>query len=470
MHVAGHAYTLMSSGEVEAIHGAAMTILREMGIEVQNDALLSVLADCGLPVERDVERVRFPTAFVEQFIAGAPKHDWENATPRVSGSAGVYHGLYHDPLTGDLVPWTEERLAFYCRLARSLEHIGSAGILGCRFPVQPELEPLYERYYAWKHGAGDHGSIHLDEICPYVLELYEVAASHSGKLLRDVFHGQVYLVPALKLGRHEAYQVAYFRERGLRVHIGDMYAMGGSAPVTLAGAVALNVAEQLALRILDWALFGVRSLHLGSSISVMDMKTAIYPYGRPEMAITNLMTAQMARFYGASFSGHAGLSDAKLPSVEAGAQKALTAIPTLLGGGSLWMDAGLLCIDEVFSPIQMALDDEFLGALKQFTREFEISPETLALETIFEAGPGGGYVDKMHTARRFRKEHWQPGLWSREMLSPWLKGDRQIDADRACERVLALAALPPEPSFMSEDLEQDVLALIARAGEALVPA
>jgi trimethylamine--corrinoid protein Co-methyltransferase len=467
MHLAGHVYAPMSPREVDGIHGAAMTILREVGMEIQHEGLLDALIDHGLPVDRAAQRVRFPTPFVEQYIAEADKYDWGRATPRVSGSAGVYHGLYHDPVSGELQPWSEATLAQYCCLARALDNLTGAAILGCRFPVKPELEPLYERYYAWKYGAGDHGSIHLDEICPYILELYELVAAHEGKTVAEVFHGQVYLVPALKLGRHEAYQIAYFREHGLRVHIGDMYAMGGSAPVTLAGAAALNVAEQLALRILDWALFGVKELHLGCSISVMDMKTAIYPYGRPEMALTNVMTAQMARFYGASFSGHAGLSDAKLPSVEAGAQKALTAIPTLMAGGSLWMDAGLLSIDEVFSPIQMVLDNEFLGALKQFTREFEISPETLALETILEAGPGGGYVDKMHTARHFRTEHWQPRIWSREMLTPWLSGSRQIDADRAREQVLEIAAVPPEPPFLSASLEHEILTLIGRAEKAL---
>ncbi len=467
MHLAGHPYQPMSPRDVNAIHAAAMTILREMGMEIQSESLLQALTDYGLPVDRATERVRFPTPLVEQFIADADKYDWANHIPRVGGSAGVYHGLYHDPIDGELKPFTEETLALYCRTARELDNIGSASILGCRFPVLPELEPLYERYYAWKYGAKDHGSIHLDELCPYLLEIYEIVAAETGKPLAEVFNGTVYLIPALKLGRHEAYQVAYFRERGLRVHIGDMFALGGSAPVTLAGAMALNVAEQLALRILDDALFGVKRLHLGSSTSVMDMKTTIYPYGRPEMAIANVMTAQMARHYGASFSGHAGLSDAKLPSVEAGAQKALTAIPTLMAGGSLWMDAGLLSIDEVFSPIQMVLDNELLGALARYTYEFEISPETLALETIFEAGPGGGYIDKLHTAQHFRKEHWQPRIWSREMLSPWLAGDRQLDADRARERVLEIAALPPEPSFISEALERDILALIGRAEKAL---
>ena len=60
------------------------------------------------------------------------------------------------------------------------------------------------------------------------------------------------------------------------------------------------------------------------------------------MAITSVMTAQLARHLGASFTGHGGLSDAKRPSVEAGAQKALNTIPTLLAGGHVWIDAGLL--------------------------------------------------------------------------------------------------------------------------------
>jgi trimethylamine--corrinoid protein Co-methyltransferase len=468
MRAAGRPFDVLSSTEIDILHRAALAILADIGMEIQNDALLAALADSGLPVDFAAERVRFPATYVERFIADAEKHDWENAPAHVSGSAGVYHGRYHDPVSGELVTWTEERLALYCRLARSLEHLSGAGILGCRFPILPELEPLYERYYAWKYGASDHGSIHLDELCPYVLELSEIAAQHTGRPLVEVFKGTVYLIPALKLGRHEAHQVQYFRQRGLRVHIGDMFAMGGSAPVTLAGAVALNVAEQLALRILDGALFGDRRLHLGCSISVMDMRTAIYPYGRPEMGLTNLMTAQMARFYGASFSGHAGLSDAKLPSVEAGAQKALTAIPTLMAGGSFWMDAGLLSTDEVCSPIQMVLDNEFLGALKQFTCDFDITDESIGFDTIREAGPGGGYIDKPHTARHFRKEHWRPSIWTRHMLTPWLDGDRRIDADRARDKVLEVAAQPSEPSHMSEALERDLRALIAHAEQALI--
>jgi len=275
----------------------------------------------------------------------------------------------------------------------------------------------------------------------------------------------------MKLGRHEAHQVAYFREHGLRVRIGDQYAMGASAPTTLAGAVTLNLAEQLALGILDWALFGDKRLRLGVSISPMDMRTMIYPYGRPAMAIANLITAQLARHYGAFFSGHAGLTDAKLPSVEAGAQKALTAIPTLLAGGSLggslWLDAGLLSIDEVCSPIQMILDNEFLGALQRFAHEFQITEESIGLETILEAGPGGQFLDKPHTVRHFREELWEPTIWSREMLRPWMEKGKSLDVDRAREIALEIQRRGAEPSGMSEALEREVLRIIERAKEDL---
>jgi trimethylamine--corrinoid protein Co-methyltransferase len=262
--------------------------------------------------------------------------------------------------------------------------------------------------------------------------------------------------------------VQYFRERGLRVGIGDMYGLGANAPVTLAGGVALNLAEQLALRILDWAWFGVRRLAIGGSLSVIDLRTMIYPYGRPEMGIANLMLAQMARFYGASYSGHAALSDAKLPSVEAGYQKALTGIPTLLACGSLWMDAGLLSIDEVCSPVQLVLDNEFLSALKRFTVEFEVSDESIGFETILEAGPGGQYLDKDHTVRYMRRELWQPKLWSREMLASWLDGPRKLDVDRAREIALQVMREPIEPDSMPAGLEQDLRKIIAEARRAMV--
>jgi trimethylamine--corrinoid protein Co-methyltransferase len=300
-----------------------------------------------------------------------------------------------------------------------------------------------------------------------LLDLYELRASQSGLPLQDVFDGTVYLQPPLKLGRHEAYQVEWFLEKGLRVGIGDMYAMGASAPATLAGAVTLNLAEQFALRIINWALFNDTNFHLHASIAPMDMRTMVHAFGRPEMAVANVMTVQLARHYLASFGGHAALTDAKLPSPESGAQKAMTGAVTLLAGGSLWVDAGLLSMDEIYSPIQLILDDELVSALKRFVADFEISEESIGLETILEAGPGHQYLAEDHTAQYFRKEHWQPKMWTRTMLAPWLEEGSKLDIDRAREFALAVWEEDPDPVQLSESHEKDILKIIAKAEKAL---
>jgi hypothetical protein len=76
----------------------------------------------------------------------------------------------------------------------------------------------------------------------------------------------------------------------------------------------------------------------------------------------------------------------------------------------------------------------------------------------------------MHTVHHFRNEHWNPGIWSRQMLGPWLAGDRSLDADVARDRALAFEAKAgparADCTAMSAALEAQVLRIIehARAG------
>ena len=120
-----------------------------------------------------------------------------------------------------------------------------------------------------------------------------------------------------------------------------------------------------------------------------------------------------------------GLADAKRPSTGAGSQKALTAIPTLMAVG---------------------------------------------LETILQAGPGGQFVDKVHTARHLRRQnaYWEPSIWSRELLRPWLQGAQDTDVDRARDVVMAARHRGERPGRMSAALERAVLDIIERAGRELL--
>jgi trimethylamine--corrinoid protein Co-methyltransferase len=245
-----------------------------------------------------------------------------------------------------------------------------------------------------------------------------------------------------------------------------MFALGSSAPVTLAGAVTLNLAEQIALRMLEWALYGRKRLHIGGSIAVFDMRTTFYRSAPPERSLCHLMTAQMARHYGASFSGHAMLTDAKRPSFEAGVQKALNSLLLLLAGGHIWYPAGMLSADEICSPIQMILDNELLGILSHYQNEFEVTEKSLGIEAILEAGPGGHFLDKDHTRKFFRSQVWQPSLFSRQMLRAWSEDGGMLDVEEARQKALVLLSQDKASEFsLPEEHQRELLAVIQRAAK-----
>ncbi len=181
MRPAGHPYNILAPDEINTIINSAFRILSEMGMEVNNAVLLQEFAKQGWQVDHTASRVRFPTRKVKAYLQQAAVYDWSAHHPTVSSTAGVYHGQYLDPLSNTFTPWTEAILSTYFALARQLSHIEGATMLGCRLPVPPPLEPLYERYYCWKHGATPCGSIYLDALCPYVYELYTCLCPAHGQ-------------------------------------------------------------------------------------------------------------------------------------------------------------------------------------------------------------------------------------------------------------------------------------------------
>jgi trimethylamine--corrinoid protein Co-methyltransferase len=465
MRGAGHEYRVLSVREEETLHANVLRLIDQVGLQVESDPLLERMAAIGGRVDGSRQRVTFSPLATEEFIASSQWVDWDHRPPQVRGSADIYYGLYLDPQSDELLPMTVERARMYYRVAAGLSHIDSMGILGCPLQgIPPYAEPLYERYWAWQMGVRPHGSIHRLSLCSLILEMSQAHASFANRPLSEVLSATVYLVPALKLGYQEADQVLWFLERGLRAHVGGSMATGGAtAPVTVAGMVAVSLAENILLGMLHRALYGDRTWNIWMSVTALDARTMMRPYGRPDSVLANLMAAQMARRYGAGLTGHCGLADAVRPSPEATAQKMQSALPTLLAGGNCSIPAGLLAIDQVYSPVQMVLDDQLISALAQFTHQYEVSDEAIATDLVAVMGPGGNYAGEMHTAQWFRRELWEPTVWTRHPLAAWRDLDGRTDLERARERALDILAQPAAPSPMSEDEARALQAIIERA-------
>jgi len=459
---------VLNESEVEMIEKNALRILSEIGLKLENSRMQEVLSGCGAKVDKKKERVHFSEKFVSDFLASSQRIELPN-TPSISCGAGSYNQNYMPPGTTRVKPHTLDTMRDTLILGDYLDNVDRLGPGGVPSDVPALLQPLYMRIIAWKYSKkAQCSSVWNEKLRPYIVRMGEIMASNEGGNLSDYASAEVQLVSPLSMDRVGAETFVYFWERKLRVSMMSMSSAGGTSPATLAGSLALHLAENVILNILYRVFYGVNTLRFHSSVSVMDMKNGMYPFGRPEGGLIHLAMGQLARHYGASFWANTFSGDAKVPSSEAGMQKAISAIPAVIAGSDSLGTMGLLSVDEYSSPVQLVIDNEFAGALKRFARGFEINEETLAFDLIAEVGPGGLFTGTMHTVKHYRTEHWQPTIFSREMYNTWTQGDRKTDVERAkdiCDYVFR----NHKPICISEDTERKLLEITKEAKEELYP-
>ena len=453
---------VLSLREKETIHRNALRILAEVGLQVEHAEMLDALAGYGLPVDAHKQRVYFPTATVEAFLAGCPKIDWAMRVPDLSVTVATFIGYYLDPDTGEYRDWTPELLDRYWTLAHNLPEVNGMSMLGCAVPVPAAIEPLYERFLCWKYGAYPGGTLHPFSAAEAIWDLVQAYADLKGKTPTDVFTGCCFIMSPLRFAAEEAKQFWYWHQRGMKVSLSNMTTGGLTAPATIAGQVALHIAEKMAIYIIRHALYGTQEFYLMTAMAPADMRTAARPCARPESAIANMVMASMARWYGVGTYGQSGMTDAKEPSQEVAAQRMMGAMANLLAGADATFHVGQLSTDYVFSPIQAVLDNEYAGALQRFRKNFEISDESIGFEMIKEVGPAGLYIDHPHTLEHFREEYWHPQIWQRDQFNAWDIAGRKSDVAIARERYAAIMENPKPGNQFTEAEERALLAIIDR--------
>jgi trimethylamine---corrinoid protein Co-methyltransferase len=461
---------VFTQSEIDLIIAHALRILEEVGCRIPNKKGLGILAEHGVKVDIDKEMAYFPRPLIEQFIADSKPAPAESArTPSgeenyLHFEAGAYPQYYADPRTGEIREHTQQTIIEMTHLVDKLDNI--TGIycgMGVPSDVPPRLVPLYQRLSMWKYTQkGWSGKVEIGELLPYIHEMCQIYADSRGRPLSDFMVFDFQMISPLQYGREELEQFMYFWERGLPASCGQILSMGGTSPVTLAANMSLQLAEQLIINFIGRIFYGLDHLRMGNSITVIDMKAGVFQYGRPELGLTHLAFGQIARHFKASFHANSFLADAKVPSAEAGMQKALNVIPAILAGSRQLGTVGLLSVDEIGSPIQLILDSEYGRALQRLAAGFEVNEETLAFDLIKSIGPGGNFMAEPHTAKHFRKEHWQPKLFSREMYNGWLNGDKKTDVERARDVYEKIMAQTPTV-YIDDETESALMKVVEEA-------
>ncbi len=210
---------------------------------------------------------------------------------------------------------------------------------------------------------------------------------------------------------------------------------GSTAPVTLAGMLAMQNAELLAGVALTQLVSPGTAVVYGSTSTNIDMQSGALAIGSPELSEMIAAHAQLARHYHLPSRSGGALTDASYPDAQAGFESMLSLLTTVNSGVDFVLHAaGILSSYLAFSYEKLVMDDEICGMVRHFHRGFAVNPETLAYPVIEHVGPGNNFLIEDHTARHCRTAFWKPTLVDRSGLEGWLQGGKHDAVARARQR------------------------------------
>ncbi len=462
----------VSPQQCETIHRNALRVLDEVGVKVEHEGMRQRLSRVGGRNDAGTDVVRFSGSAIEKLIRpGKAERAKKEDAIEIGAHVEVYHSR-HLSSAGVLEDFDEEIFARYFGLADSLPAVKSTVILGLPFTAEgipPICHPLAEKLFCWKYGVGVGGAVHVTALCEYLLEIFNVHAATTGKKLEDVFTASGFLISPLRMNRSECEQYVFFAERGLKMSIGNMPSVGGSAPVTIAGTAVQALAEQMFTFLLNRAYWDEGEFAPCGPALAVDLRSGVPTFGRPEQNRVNLVFADLARFYGTDGGGLAGLTDALAPSYEAGIHKATGVLTTALATGSSSVSAGLLAVDKICSPVQMVLDHDLVLGLSAMCAPIVVDEAECAVDEIAEVGfESGGHMGTEFTVEVLRRaDRFNPRTWSASPDAAFGNGRPPIDVDRARAIVDEFNKGFVPKFLISDSEEKELRAIISRAAKAI---
>ena len=224
-------------------------------------------------------------------------------------------------------------------------------------------------------------------------------------------------------------------DAGLPICFYVMPGPGSTGPATLAGSVAVGVAEALAGNTIIQAYRKGTAYVFSCGMANMDMKTSTRAGGGPEHGLTSAAYTQIAHSLGFPSLAGGFVTTSKEPDEQCAYEKFASAVTPILAGADMIAGIGLLEDCRTIWLEQLVIDGEIAMIIKRMAEGIEVNEDTLAMDVIQKVGIGKDYLGQRHTMEHFRTEHFIPIVSDRTSFDTWVsKGSKSL-MDRAGEEV-----------------------------------
>jgi len=463
--------TFLSREEIEAIHNASLQVLEKTGIKVMSEIALDILKEAGAKVDYGTNRVTLPRQLVEEALKMAPKTitygarnpkydfvlnkqephfcatgdppfilDWEDGQRRystaedVANCAVIADYLDHVQLTWVMLTATEipapiQDLVAICTCLRNTEkHVEDEALNARSAQYQVEIATAI---------VGDSKRLREKPIisavqCPFSPLTYD-------KGIRE---------GAIELGK-----------AGIPVVLYPLPLSGATGPATPAGTMVVANADVLGgLVIQELASPGAPVVY-SAGAGVVNFHTGERSRS-PERPLMHLGLGQLARYYGLPDERPVFYGASKLLSRQSSHHTVEALITHMLTEPVPDIVLGLGGLGGTTSPEAMVIDNEIVDYVLRFARGIEVNDETLAVDVIDKAGPGGHFLGEKHTLKHFR-ERWMPRL-DVDSLETWEKKGIKSLGELAHQKVKEILATH-KPTPLPEDVDGEISRILQRA-------
>ncbi|MDN2564609.1 trimethylamine methyltransferase family protein [Aquibium sp. A9E412] len=457
----GGRYRPLADADMARIHAAALDALEVIGLANAPQSGVAVLTGAGARLGDD-GRIRFPRALVEDMLAVAarditlcardPRHDLHLTGSNVHfGTAGAAVHVV-DAHTGAYRDSTAQDLYDAARLVHHLDNVHFfQRALVCR-DVLDNFEMDINTLYACCAGTTKHIGTSFsepDHVDGCMALLHRIAGGE--KAWRDrpfVSNSNCFVVPPMKFAEESCVTMEKLIRAGMPVLLLSAGQAGATAPAPIAAAIVQTMAECLAGVVYVNAIRPGHPAIFGTWPFVSDLRTGAMSGGSAEQALLTAGCAQMHRFYGLPGGAAAGISDSKLPDMQAGWEQAITnTLAGLSGLNMVYESVGMHASLLGFCMESLVLGDDIVGQVLRCVRGIEVTEETTSIEAMKAVcldGPGH-YLGSEQTLRLMQTEYVYPALGNRMSPKEWVEADRPRLLDRATARKNAiLAAAGPQ--------------------------
>ena len=421
--------TVFSEDAVASIHNAALRVLEELGMKILLDEARDIFSKSGAIVDQNM--VRIGRDLVDAAIRTAPSvFELRCANPkrtmRYENGALFFRPGAGCPNCSDRVrgrrPGTLRDFEETIKLSQHFEVIHGFG--PC---VEPQDVPVELRHYETMRAQLEFGDkpmfvnsrgraqVHQSfEMIQLGLDLDDEEFSSVTWAATNINTNS----PRL-LDRPMAQGIIDFARARQMLVITPFCLAGAMAPITIAGALALQHAEALACITLAQMTRPGCPVSYGGFSSNVDMKSGSPAFGTPEMFKMQLGSGQLARHIGLPWRSAAG-SASNAADMQAAMENDMGLFGCMLSNATLvihsagWLEGGL-----TFGYEKFINDIEMLQSLAELCDQVSASYAEIGFDAVREVSPGGHFFATGHTMERYRTAFYEPLVANLDNFGTW---------------------------------------------------